>query len=402
MSEQLITDAVLNRRKNEEISLWDKLFALWFRRLVYTQIWEDPEADLAALQLAPGATVVTISSGGCNALSYLTADPARVIAVDLNPAHLALLKLKLAGLQALPDYAAFWQFFGAADRAENAALYLGHLRGRLDDEARDFWDGRDLQFRRRADYFTRGFYRHGTLGGFIGFAHGMARLFGIDLGALIEPARNQEERRQALERIAAFFRSGPMRLLARSPALLFSLGIPPRQRELLAGPGGDLAGVLHQRFLKLATGFPPEENYFAWQALARRYPGPGNHCLPPYLKESEFVSMRTRAHRIEPLQANMKCFLEEAAPKSVNALVLLDAQDWMDDAEIAALWQAIDHAGAEDIRIIFRTAGAESPLDQPAFAKLQAKWQRDGAQSATGFAADRSGIYGGFHLYRRR
>jgi S-adenosylmethionine-diacylglycerol 3-amino-3-carboxypropyl transferase len=74
----------------------------------------------------------------------------------------------------------------------------------------------------------------------------------------------------------------------------------------------------------------------------------------------------------------------------------------LDDAEIAALWQAIDHAGADDIRVIFRTAGAESPLDQPALAALQSKWRRDEAQSALGFAADRSGIYGGFHLYRRR
>ena len=89
-------------------------FAFWFRRLVYTQIWEDPEADLAALRLPVGSTIVTISSGGCNALSYLTAQPAQVYAVDLNEAHLSLLKLKLAGLRACSNYAEFWQFFGEA------------------------------------------------------------------------------------------------------------------------------------------------------------------------------------------------------------------------------------------------------------------------------------------------
>jgi hypothetical protein len=70
-----------------------------------TQIWEDPEADLAALRLPVGSTIVTISSGGCNALSYLTARPAQVYAVDLNEAHLSLLQLKLAG-SAIPwnDY----------------------------------------------------------------------------------------------------------------------------------------------------------------------------------------------------------------------------------------------------------------------------------------------------------
>src|SRR5882757_124119 len=97
MNTQLIADAVRNSRPRSESTIWDRLFAVWFRRLVYTQIWEDPEADLAALQLPIGSTIVTISSGGCNALSYLTARPAQVYAVDLNEAHLSLLKLKLAG-----------------------------------------------------------------------------------------------------------------------------------------------------------------------------------------------------------------------------------------------------------------------------------------------------------------
>ena len=93
MNTQLIADAVRNSRSLEEATVWDRLFAFWFRRLVYTQIWEDPEADLAALQLPLGSTIVTISSGGCNALSYLVAKPAQVYAVDLNEAHLSLLKL---------------------------------------------------------------------------------------------------------------------------------------------------------------------------------------------------------------------------------------------------------------------------------------------------------------------
>src|SRR5258708_38322446 len=77
MNTQLIADEARNRTWYEE-TVWDRVFAFWFRRLVYTQIWEDPEADLAALQLPLGSTIVTISSGGLNALSYLTANPAQV------------------------------------------------------------------------------------------------------------------------------------------------------------------------------------------------------------------------------------------------------------------------------------------------------------------------------------
>src|SRR5499433_4278097 len=132
MSSQLIADAVRNSGTRYEETVWDRVFAFWFRRLVYTQSWEDPEADLAALQLPLGSTIVTISSGGCNALSYLTAQPAQVYAVDLNDAHLSLLKLKLAGIRAFSDYSEFWQFFGGGASPANARLYRERLRPLLD------------------------------------------------------------------------------------------------------------------------------------------------------------------------------------------------------------------------------------------------------------------------------
>src|ERR1700756_2739223 len=128
MNTQLIADAVRNSRGEGEATIWDRLFAFWLRRLVYTQIWEDPVADLAALRLAVGSTIVTISSGGCNALSYLMAQPAQVYAVGLNEAHHALLKLKLAGLRAFSDYSDFWCFFGEAAAASNATHYRNQLQ----------------------------------------------------------------------------------------------------------------------------------------------------------------------------------------------------------------------------------------------------------------------------------
>src|SRR3984893_14669375 len=101
MNSRLIANAVRSSKDDEEATVWDRLYAFWFRRLVYTQIWEDPVADLAALRLSVGSTIVTLSSGGCNALSYLTARPAQVYAVDLNEAHLSVLNLKLVCVRAI-------------------------------------------------------------------------------------------------------------------------------------------------------------------------------------------------------------------------------------------------------------------------------------------------------------
>lgn len=400
MKTNLIADAIRNTRNRHDSTIWDKLFTVWFRRLVYTQIWEDPEADLEALDLPEGATIVTISSGGCNALSYLTAKPARIYAVDLNEAHLALLKLKLAGLQALPCYSDFWQFFGEANSPINATLYRELLRPHLDAGAREFWDERDTLGKPRHRYFTDGFYRHGTLGRFIGFGHLVARLARVDLAALLHAERASPARQNALQRLHRAFHSPLARLATRAPALLFSLGIPPQQRVLL---GGDrpLNEVLHERLLRLVDAYPSDSNYFAWQALRREYAGPGDRCLPPYLQQSQFERMRAGADAITPVNANLRTFLESLPARQVDAVVLLDSQDWMAGQEIAALWNAIDRAGKEGVRVIFRTAGADSPLESSALAPLRRLWRRDEARSRAGFARDRSGIYGGFHCYTR-
>jgi S-adenosylmethionine-diacylglycerol 3-amino-3-carboxypropyl transferase len=84
--------------KGSKSTLKERIIALWFRRLVYTQIWEDPVVDMQALQLSSKDHVITVASGGCNALSYLIDSPAKVTAVDINHAWLMSTAVTLAGL----------------------------------------------------------------------------------------------------------------------------------------------------------------------------------------------------------------------------------------------------------------------------------------------------------------
>jgi S-adenosylmethionine-diacylglycerol 3-amino-3-carboxypropyl transferase len=401
MNSRLIANVVRSTKDDEEATVWDRLYAFWFRRLVYTQIWEDPVADLAALRLAVGSTIVTLSSGGCNALSYLTARPAQVYAVDLNAAHLALIKLKLAGLRAFSDYSDFWQFFGAADKPANSDLYRERLRPQLDAQARAYWDKRNIIGRPRHAYFADGFYRHGMLGRFIGLAHLAAKLCGIDPAILLNGGPDAPARVAALKRLDRVFHSPLVRLITATPALLFGLGIPPRQRALLGG-GAPLNDVLHKRLLRLIDGHPNDTNYFAWQALHRGYAGPGDRCLPPYLQRRQYERMRNGAGLIIPHHASLRQFLEGLPAREVDAVILLDSQDWMAIDEIRALWNAIDRAGSDNVHVIFRTAGEGSPIESDELASLRRIWRRDEERSAVGFELDRSGIYGGFHCYGRR
>src|SRR5471030_2815078 len=108
---RIIDRAVVRNHAEPGAKLLDKAFALAFRGLVYAQIWEDPVVDMAGLALNADSRIVTIASGGCNAMSYLVGNPAAITAVDLNTAHIALNKLKIAAVLHLPDHEHLRRFF---------------------------------------------------------------------------------------------------------------------------------------------------------------------------------------------------------------------------------------------------------------------------------------------------
>src|SRR6202044_3539155 len=125
--------AIHRNRPLSRRGIQERLFTLAVRNLVYPQIWEDPVVDMEALRLGPRDRIAAIASGGCNVLSYLVADPAQIIAVDLNGAHVALNELKICGLRRLPDHASFFDFFGWADTPRNLDTYETRLRPHLDE-----------------------------------------------------------------------------------------------------------------------------------------------------------------------------------------------------------------------------------------------------------------------------
>ena len=118
-----VQQAVRRSKALSREGLLERVFERLFHGLVYAQIWEDPEVDLEALALTPQCHVVAIASGGCNVLSYLTADPARITAVDLSRAHVALNRLKLVAASRLPSWEAYHRFFAQADDPANVAAY---------------------------------------------------------------------------------------------------------------------------------------------------------------------------------------------------------------------------------------------------------------------------------------
>jgi S-adenosylmethionine-diacylglycerol 3-amino-3-carboxypropyl transferase len=396
--------AVHRNKALSKRGMLERLFTISFRGLVYSQIWEDPLIDIEALQIAPGDHIVAIASGGCNVLSYLIEDPGRITAVDLNGAHVALNRLKLCAARHFPDHATFFRFFGSAAAHENIAAYRHYLRPHLDPVSCKYWESRDFSGRRRLGMFTRNIFRYGLLGNFIGAAHWLAKLYGCDLKRLLE-ARSLEEQRLLFERIVApMFDQRFVRWLVRHPASLYGLGIPPSQYKALAGADRNgMSGVLRARLERLACDFEFKDNYFAWQAFGRSYAGSGEAAsLPPYLASRHFASIKACADRVDVRHGSFTEFLLTSPDASLDRYVLLDAQDWMTDADLTTLWAEITRTAKPGARVIFRTAAEPSLLPGRIPDAILARWAYDEDYCRGLTARDRSSIYGGFHLYELR
>ncbi len=389
--------------QNEALSkdgLLERLFSRLFHGLVYPQIWEDPVVDMQALQITPDDNVVCIASGGCNMMSYLTANPASITVVDLSPAHVALNKLKLTAAQHMPDHASFYDFFGHADLKTNADLYARYLAPNLDPQSRAFWDTRGV-LRPRSSMFSRGFYRFGLLGRFLAGVHLLTKLGRVDFQPLLKAETLADQQRFFDTQIDPLFNMRIVRFLARKRASLFGLGIPPAQYDKLAADGGgDVIPVLRERVRKLMCDFPIADNYFAWQAFGRSYDPSGTGSVPPYLEARNFDRVKANAGRVQVLHQSLTDMLAGQPSQSKDCYIFLDAQDWMTDDQLNALWAQVTRTAAPGARVIFRTGGAEDILPSRVSAQILDRWRYDAAASRKGFEADRSAIYGGFHVYR--
>jgi S-adenosylmethionine-diacylglycerol 3-amino-3-carboxypropyl transferase len=216
--------------------------------------------------------------------------------------------------------------------------------------------------------------------------------------------RSLREQRQFFdEKIAPLFDKPVVRWITGRKSSLFGLGIPPQQYDELASLAADqsIAPVLRHRLEKLACHFPMQENYFAWQAFARRYAAKGKGPLPTYLEPANYEAIRGNVDRVTVHHASFTELLAGEPAASRDRYILLDAQDWMTDQQLNDLWAEISRTGREGARAIFRTAAEKSIIEGRLSPAIRDQWTYMEKRSAELTALDRSAIYGGFHIYRK-
>jgi len=257
-----------------------------FEDILYAQCWEDPEIDRAAFRIAPGDTVFTITSGGCNALAFLTDRPARVIAVDLNPFQNYLMELKIAAFRLL-SYAELLEFTGVRQSRNREAMYR-ELRVQLSGESLRYWD-------RQPDKIARGLIHCGRYERYMGLLRTWTRTL---MGRrLIERFFEEDnpERRAALFHEKwdnAAWKLLTRVLLSRKTMTFLFDGAFFRFVEGDFSFGRHFSGRVEHAMTDLS---PKDNPYLSYILLGRYY---SEDHLPTYLRRENFDAIRSGIDRI--------------------------------------------------------------------------------------------------------
>jgi S-adenosylmethionine-diacylglycerol 3-amino-3-carboxypropyl transferase len=96
---------------------------------------------------------------------------------------------------------------------------------------------------------------------------------------------------------------------------------------------------------------PIWENYFVHWVLTGSYPG--GKCMPPYLREENFETIRRRVDRISIVTEEIEIFLARQKSASFSKFNLSNIFDWIDDAVFGVLLQEIERVAGPNARLCY-------------------------------------------------
>lgn len=310
-----------------------------FSGIRYAQCWEDADILLEALNIRPGHTCLSIASAGDNALAMLSKGPARVVAIDLSPAQLACVELRVAAYREL-SHAELLELIGSRPCGDRRALYR-RCRSALTGDARGYWDSHGADVDRGIghagkfeDYFR--LFRSRILP----LIHGRGIVEALLAGGDASARERFYEERWNTWRWKLLFR------LFFSRTVMGRLGRDP---SFFTYVEGSVADRILSRTRHALTALNPADNpYIQWILC-----GEHRTALPCALRPENFEAIRSNLDRLEWRNQSLESLLDEAGEKAFDAYNLSDVFEYMSEDNHRALLRALVRSGRPGARLAY-------------------------------------------------
>jgi S-adenosylmethionine-diacylglycerol 3-amino-3-carboxypropyl transferase len=348
-----------------------------FDHVRYAQLWEDADVLVSALAGKRDATFVSICSAGDNALALLTLDPKRVIVVDLSPAQIECLRIRIAAMRLL-DHAAFLELLGARPSSRRGAL-LDSVCATMTAASQEFWAGH------RAEVVTFGI---GGIGKFehyfrlmqkrlLPWVHSRATIDDVFVSRPPDARRRFHDERWNNWRwrllLKGFFSRTAMGRLGRDPAFFDHVE-------------GSVSDHVARRIVHAAVTLDPADNPYLHWILK----GTMGRALPLAWRPETYDIIRSRLDRLDLRGGSFEALI--AAGEKADGFNLSDIFEYMDPATFAAVYGQVMTAANPGARLVYWNMMAPRRVPQAFGSQVTTRADLE----ATGKAMDKAFFYSDF------
>lgn len=310
-----------------------------FSHIRYAQCWEDADILLQGLDIRPDDVCLSIASAGDNVLAMLSRAPGKVIALDLSPAQIACLELRVAAYRIL-SHSELLDLIGSRPSQRREALFR-RCRALLSANARRFWDSRPIEI-------ARGIGGAGKLERYLTvfrkrvlpLIHSQAAVQRLLRGGI----QNEREAFHDREWSCLLWR-----LLFRAFCSRAVLGRWGRDPNFFRYADGQVASHLLARVRHAVTALDPSENpYLHWMLTGRH-----GATLPCALRTENFAAIRANLDRLEWRCQSLEDYLESAGENAIDRFNLSDVFEYMSPEDYHRLLDRLVRCGRSGGRLAY-------------------------------------------------
>ena len=309
-----------------------------FDHIRYAQLWEDADVLCAALPQTPKATLVSICSAGDNALAMLTLDPERVVVVDLSPAQIACLNLRIAAFRTL-DHPEFIELMGARKSVQRGAL-LTRVLAATDADTAQFWRGLEQEVIANGAGGVGKFERYFRIfrRWLLPLAHSRTTIDDI----FVSRARPERER-FLIQR----FETWRWRLLLNLFFSRFTMGRMGRDKAFFDQVDGSVSAHVTRRIRHAGIACDPAENpYLHWIMK-----GIHGAALPMTWRAEHYDTIRDRLDRLDVRQGSLEAAV--GTGERFDGFNLSDIFEYMSPDVFAQVYGDILSAANPGARLVY-------------------------------------------------
>ncbi len=354
-------------------------------RIHYAQCWEDPRTLIQALEINSEDDVVSVASGGDNSFALLLKNPRSLTVVDLNPAQIFLVELKMRAIQKF-DYNDFVGFIGASPCQNRLQLYSS-LRSSLSKPARGYWDTQTdniltgvIHCGKFENYFS--IFRKFVLP----FIHGQKTVQQLLTASSLEQQRSFYDEVWNNRRwrwiFSLFFGKFLLGHLGRDPSFFQYVSLENIAEELLRRTHYGLTEVSIQ------------DNFFIEYIFMGKY----SHLdrAHPYLYEPNFHFLQEHAGSVHLVIGSLEEYLKSLPLETVSKFNLSDIFEYMSDINFKLTLREILRVCRKDAKLAFWTLFVPRLVPTVFVDRIDPCF----FQSEKHFAFNRTFFYGSFNVWR--